>query len=764
MQVPEFSIYDNDTELHVKICKYESTVTLTDAELESLKEAHFGLFAGLLKLEAPYLKCCFEKAEKSYLVVPLHFTPFLEPLVAFIDFDLAHSLAVLKPNPEDKISDFLTPVPWPTSLDMFRDRIVIRNYVSTFSLYEVTEVSPTINLSSPPDFDAHHSTFKEYFQEKYRCTFTDDTQPALVCQQLGESDSRFQLLTSRFKTHGGADVQKSKRRCRKITLFPEVCNLYPLPTSCWKFSRCISSILWRVECVLTVDTLRVRVASETGIGRFPDGSELMTSVSFSGYKDMAFGELDSQKLITNSDGELEVVSAKFCDPLEPPLRGPNNSLLLQALIPRGASDSVNLERLETLGDSLLKFSTTVFLYHDRAAAHEGKLSEARSRRISNLNLYRLAKRKEVTNLIFSSIFKPREMWVPPCFTFNGEVPNLCTSTAPSASNDLTPSQPARELGMGKSVIPSQAAEGTSARNSPAPSVLRGPMSEQEKRYLYHKVSNKGAADSVESLIGAYLVAGGIAAGLKFMAWMGIKLHSSCAMEINNPEEAWGNSSDLEEGEIVSSGSFDSDTLTPRVKKMRFTYGPVFIQNSQRTLQDFFHLCPSKRKLDGSQTVELNRLLSISSGNMDIQSLLGWRFRDCTLLLQAVTHASYTKNRLTECYQRLEFLGDAVLDYLVTCHIYSTFPDYGPGKITSMRSALVNNSTFAELAVLLKLHKSLLYNSPSLYSQIGRYLRVTDSCEQESMEELIIDSESGGGAGKMVRKRCRWFSSRYVSTS
>lgn len=45
---------------------------------------------------------------------------------------------------------------------------------------------------------------------------------------------------------------------------------------------------------------------------------------------------------------------------------------------------------------------------------------------------------------------------------------------------------------------------------------------------------------------------------------------------------------------------------------------------------------------------------------DLESRLGYKFRDRSFLLQAITHASYSNNRITDCYQRLEFLGDAVL--------------------------------------------------------------------------------------------------------
>lgn len=44
----------------------------------------------------------------------------------------------------------------------------------------------------------------------------------------------------------------------------------------------------------------------------------------------------------------------------------------------------------------------------------------------------------------------------------------------------------------------------------------------------------------------------------------------------------------------------------------------------------------------------------------LEEFIRYKFRDRSYLLQAFTHASYQPNRLTDCYQRLEFLGDAVL--------------------------------------------------------------------------------------------------------
>lgn len=55
--------------------------------------------------------------------------------------------------------------------------------------------------------------------------------------------------------------------------------------------------------------------------------------------------------------------------------------------------------------------------------------------------------------------------------------------------------------------------------------------------------------------------------------------------------------------------------------------------------------------------ELSRLLD---GFKSFERKLKYQFRDRSYLLQSMTHASYSPNRLTDCYQRLEFLGDAVL--------------------------------------------------------------------------------------------------------
>lgn len=62
--------------------------------------------------------------------------------------------------------------------------------------------------------------------------------------------------------------------------------------------------------------------------------------------------------------------------------GPSPSVLLQALTMSNANDGVNLERLETIGDSFLKYAITNYLYSAHDNVHEGKLSHIRSKQVT----------------------------------------------------------------------------------------------------------------------------------------------------------------------------------------------------------------------------------------------------------------------------------------------------------------------------------------------------------------------------------------------
>lgn len=118
----------------------------------------------------------------------------------------------------------------------------------------------------------------------------------------------------------------------------------------------------------------------------------------------------------------------------------------------------------------------------------------------------------------------------------------------------------------------------------------------------------------------------------------------------------------------------------------------------------------------------------------VEENLGYHFSNRAFLLQALTHASYSCNRVTHCYERLEFLGDAVLDFLITCFIYEHCGHLDPGQITDLRSALVNNNTFASYTVRCGFHKFLLNCNSKLAYHMDNFAEF-----QENRGHVIDDT-------------------------
>jgi ribonuclease-3 len=82
---------------------------------------------------------------------------------------------------------------------------------------------------------------------------------------------------------------------------------------------------------------------------------------------------------------------------------------------------------------------------------------------------------------------------------------------------------------------------------------------------------------------------------------------------------------------------------------------------------------------------------------NLQSLLEFKFHDVDLLRLALTHPSvaHEQGAPVQTNQRLEFLGDAVLQLVLTRALFEKFPDFGEGPLTKARAKLVNRRTLAE---------------------------------------------------------------------
>ncbi|OQU91438.1 hypothetical protein SORBI_3001G179900 [Sorghum bicolor] len=114
-------------------------------------------------------------------------------------------------------------------------------------------------------------------------------------------------------------------------------------------------------------------------------------------------------------------------------------------------------------------------------------------------------------------------------------------------------------------------------------------------------------------------------------------------------------------------------------------------------------------------MQVERIVSTKSEEFidveSLQTIIGYVFDDSSLLIEALTHSSYNTAGITTCNERLEFLGDAVLDYILTDYFYRKYyPKCTPALLTNLRKASVNNWCYAHAAVKAGLHKHILHSS------------------------------------------------------
>lgn len=100
-------------------------------------------------------------------------------------------------------------------------------------------------------------------------------------------------------------------------------------------------------------------------------------------------------------------------------------------------------------------------------------------------------------------------------------------------------------------------------------------------------------------------------------------------------------------------------------------------------------------------------MALGKDVLELQKIIGYSFSDLSYLETALTHSSYTNEMRTKgikaaSNERLEFLGDAVLEMVISEHLYSSFSRYREGALTKMRQQLVCEKTLAGIALSIDL--------------------------------------------------------------
>ena len=271
-------------------------------------------------------------------------------------------------------------------------------------------------------------------------------------------------------------------------------------------------------------------------------------------------------------------------------------LLMTAITTPSAQERSHYQRLETLGDTTLKYAVSIQLLSANPLWHEGYLTGHKDVVVSNDNLAEIATHRKLSKWIIRKLFVPKK-WKP-----------RRASDPPALIFEETSSQSPDTSGM----------------------------TERQKRKanVARYISSKVLADVVEALIGAAYFHGGFTMGIECM----------------------------------------------RVFDLGLSWRPLpeCIDDMYSSITDLKHY-PTQIGI--------------------VENILGYTFHRKAIAVEALTHASYQGELETISYERMEFLGDAVLDMLVIDYLYrAPGKDYGPGGLHTIKTAVVNAHFLAMLCL------------------------------------------------------------------
>lgn len=302
----------------------------------------------------------------------------------------------------------------------------------------------------------------------------------------------------------------------------------------------------------------------------------------------------------------------------------------------------NYERLEFLGDSFLKMSTSIALYAQAPESNEYISHVERMLLICNKNLFNNALELKLEESIRSKSFN-RRIWYPDGLEqLSGKMPNSIKGKKGASRN-------------------------------------------------IHVLGDKSIADVCEALIGAaYLT----------------------SRENNNFHMA-----------VKAVTIFSNYKLKYKYHKMN-SYDDFY---SAYEVPEWQSAAPTAAHLDLSEKIEVK---------------LGYKFRQPRLLRCAFLHSSYGYiYEHIPTYERLEFLGDALLDMVCVEYLFHRFPGADPQWLTEHKMAMVSNQFLACLCVSLNLHGHLVSMHADMLQQISAYVeRITQEREQAE-----LDAEQAGGS-------------------
>ena len=604
------------------------------------------------------------------------------------------------------------------------DMVVTKNYVDPRhrrQRFAVLNVRSDLSPLSPFPDQSKAKTYESYFRQRYGKRITIQDQPLIEVKDIS---GRVNFLSDRKPKK-----TKVQDEAYCYCLVPELCKVVPVRASILSVALMLPSILHRVNALLLVSDVKRMIAGasdNTGESKLPligvesdnDEKSFLRIQKSSATAEMSVDDAEyyDNNDYNNNDDENDnddeddddnknenkndhdnddgndddddndlKDTPELISRLRYLFRGnrepddPDSALVLKALTTTHCRDAFDLERLEMLGDAFLKLAVSLHLFLTYQEKDEGKLTRRKNNQISNLALFRAARKKSLAGYQQCTQLA-HHSWCPTGWQISEKPLEVITGSGdkPMEIDNDTSGAADEEMEV----------DAASGGESVGADVEAG-------KYNAQVIADKSVADSIEALIGAYLISCGYLGALLFMKFLGLKVL---------PENG------------------DDDDLGR------------YAENCKAGCYARFWSCESDETVARDSEDMVSRMVS-GLENFERDSIR-YTFRSKLYLLEALTHSSYHANRVTPCYQRLEFLGDAILDFLVTQHLYFRHAQLSPGELTDIRQALVNNNIFATIAVKYKYNKYLKQMSPMWFKTIKDFItKVEDETKERGQDHV-----------------------------
>ena len=124
---------------------------------------------------------------------------------------------------------------------------------------------------------------------------------------------------------------------------------------------------------------------------------------------------------------------------------------------------------------------------------------------------------------------------------------------------------------------------------------------------------------------------------------------------------------------------------------------------------------------------------------EIERIIGYEFSNKNLLINALTHSSYAYEKNTTSNERLEFLGDSILEFISSRFLFENYTNFSEGEMTKIRAAVVCEDGLYKIAMKLHFDQFILLGKSELASPNIKKAIIADSVEA-MIAAIFLDSD------------------------